>query len=270
MHACLTVSGARLYDFVAHKDPREVAIFGPGFCDWAVKGPIKERISRALAVSLPSMIHIVIGGIMLFTLAAVERFTDATTLLQVTGNLRPPGRRPAMSVSVRCHSRRPHPCCPQCIDDLETLYAHNLLLWDGLKDSAMYNQDWLFCWCLQVRMGGRVYLDHAFQDVTFPVTQCVTVVDAARFHVGTHHTSVRKLRALWRAYRRFTMREEPNASAIAYRDGGNRQRAVQGDAKRLGRWRSGGAHGGVLGSALVMPADPSRPQACKVNKEGNT
>lgn len=37
----------------------------------------------------------------------------------------------------------------QCIDDLETLYAKDIFLWGGLKDTAMYNQDWLFCWCLQ-------------------------------------------------------------------------------------------------------------------------
>ena len=40
--------------------------------------------------------------------------------------------------------------CRRCIDDLETLYSNDILLWDGLKASAMYNQDWLFCWCLQV------------------------------------------------------------------------------------------------------------------------
>ena len=42
-------------------------------------------------------------------------------------------------------------CCSpvQCIDDLETLYSNNVFLWGGLKESAMYNQDWLFCWCLQ-------------------------------------------------------------------------------------------------------------------------
>ena len=39
----------------------------------------------------------------------------------------------------------------QCIDDLETLYGKHLELWGGLKESALYNQDWLFCWCLQVR-----------------------------------------------------------------------------------------------------------------------
>ena len=69
---------------------------------------------------------------MLFTAAAVKRFSDANILLQ-------------------------------CIDDLETLYSQDILLWDGLKKSAMYNQDWLFCWCLQVRMGGTVYLDNAFE-----------------------------------------------------------------------------------------------------------
>ena len=33
--------------------------------------------------------------------------------------------------------------------DLETLYGNNVFLWGGLKESALYNQDWLFCWCLQ-------------------------------------------------------------------------------------------------------------------------
>jgi hypothetical protein len=37
----------------------------------------------------------------------------------------------------------------KCIDDLETLYGKHLELWGGLKESALYNQDWLFCWCLQ-------------------------------------------------------------------------------------------------------------------------
>ena len=50
--------------------------------------------------------------------AAVRRFTDSTLLMQ-------------------------------CIDDLETLYGNNVFLWGGLKESALYNQDWLFCWCLQ-------------------------------------------------------------------------------------------------------------------------
>ena len=68
---------------------------------------------------MPEYIHIVIGGIMLFTAAAVRRFLDSTLLMQ-------------------------------CIDDLETLYGNNVFLWGGLKESALYNQDWLFCWCLQV------------------------------------------------------------------------------------------------------------------------
>ena len=58
-------------------------------------------------------------GSTLFTAAAVRRFLDSTLLMQ-------------------------------CIDDLETLYGNNVFLWGGLKESALYNQDWLFCWCLQV------------------------------------------------------------------------------------------------------------------------
>jgi hypothetical protein len=56
----------------------------------------------------------------------------------------------------------------QCIDDLETLYGKHIELWGGLKESALYNQDWLFCWCLQVRMKGRVVFDALLDDVDFP------------------------------------------------------------------------------------------------------
>jgi hypothetical protein len=33
---------------------------------------------------------------------------------------------------------------------------------------------WLFCWCLQVRMGGTVYLDNGFEDLDFPSRKCAT------------------------------------------------------------------------------------------------
>ena len=95
----------------------------------------------------------------------------------------------------------------QCVDDLETLYSNRVLLWDGLKESAMYNQDWLFCWCLQVRVGGYVHLDNAFEDVSFPQSKCLSIPDVARHHVGTHHTNPKRLRALWKAYSRIVARE---------------------------------------------------------------
>jgi hypothetical protein len=132
------INARRLHDFIARRSSSEVAIFGPGFCDWGVKRALKARIADALpGVRLPRFVHIVIGGIMLFTSAAVEAFSDATLLMQ-------------------------------CIDDLETLYSRGVRLWDGLKAAAMYNQDWLFCWCLQTRMGGTVYLDNAFGTLREP------------------------------------------------------------------------------------------------------
>jgi hypothetical protein len=57
---------------------------------------------------------------MLFTVAAVKKFADPDNVLQ-------------------------------CVDDLETLHSNGVTLWGGLKQKALYNQDWLFCWCMQVR-----------------------------------------------------------------------------------------------------------------------
>lgn len=161
----------RLLDqFIAARNPHEIALYGPGFCDWGVTGSLKQRIARMLDLALPQLINIVIGGIMLFTRAAVLRFSDAMLLMT-------------------------------CIDDLETLYSNRILMWDGLKENAMYNQDWLFCWCLQVRMNGTVYLDNAFEDTVFPHRKCLSLTDVARQTVGVHHASPRHMRALWRAYR---------------------------------------------------------------------
>ena len=93
----------------------------------------------------------------------------------------------------------------------------------------MYNQDWLFCWCLQVRMRGTVYLDNAFEDVDFPYRKCHTIADVARTHVGVHHTNPRRIRALWRAYGRVLARE---------------------------------------GNASLSALDPSSPQDCRLDPEG--
>lgn len=202
------INRRQLLAFIRHRDPNELAIYGAGFCDWGVRRALKERIATVLDVPLPDFIHIFIGGIMLFTSAAVRRFSDATMLMQ-------------------------------CIDDLETLYTNHILLMDGLKESAMYNQDWLFCWCLQVRMGGKVYLDNTFEDVDFPARKCLTVVDGARHHVGIHHTNPRQMRALWKAYSRIEAKE-----------------AKEGNASTSG---SG------IDSGIVSVQDPSRPQDCRVD-----
>ena len=71
-----------LFDFVHHRDPNDLVLYGPGFCDWGVKRELKEKISEVLGMAVPEYIHIVIGGIMLFTAAAVKRFTDTTLLMQ--------------------------------------------------------------------------------------------------------------------------------------------------------------------------------------------
>ena len=65
-----------------HRDPNDLVLYGPGFCDWGVKRELKEKISEVLGMAVPEYIHIVIGGIMLFTAAAVKRFTDTTLLMQ--------------------------------------------------------------------------------------------------------------------------------------------------------------------------------------------
>jgi len=160
--------------FIASRDPTELALYGPGFCEWGVPFKVMARAGELLGVTqMPPAVHIVIGGIMLFTAAAVKKFTDAQNVLR-------------------------------CIDDLETLYANGIKLWGGLKESALYNQDWLFCWCLQVRLGGSVVIGdfNAFEDIDFPQNKCLTVADAARTHVGVHHVNPRRMRALWRAYLR--------------------------------------------------------------------
>jgi len=197
---------------------------------------------------------------MLFTSAAVKQFSDATVLMQ-------------------------------CIDDLETLYSNKIHLWDGLKDSAMYNQDWLFCWCLQVhtshtplppslhlrthssacvclqvRMGGKVHLESAFEDIEFPQRKCLTVTEGARQQVGIHHTNPKRMRALWRAYERWALKE-----------GGGGRMPAQTRAMISSSSSSGGGGGGGGGgnrssrafsavedaAALHSPHDPSRIQECR-------
>ena len=158
-------------DFIQHRDPSEVALYGPGFCDWGVRSEVRRQASKLLDHPMPDFIHMVIGGIMLFTSAAVRRFSEPMVVMR-------------------------------CIDDLETLYGKKILLWGGLKRSALYNQDWLFCWCLQVRMRGKVHIDAAFEDVDFAADKCIPLHTAARERIGIHHADPPRLRALWRAYQR--------------------------------------------------------------------
>ena len=184
----------------------------------------------------------------------------------------------------------------QCIDDLETLYSHNVLLWFGLKASAMYNQDWLFCWCLQVRMGGTVYLDTAFEDVVFPGQLCVTISQVAQYYIGTHHTSPRKLRVLWKAYTRVAMRKgwlllAPHlAGPIINASFGNISRAGGGGGgRREARSSSPGpgssrslsslsspssssspsSRSPAAASATIRQQDPSRPRVCEISPRGD-
>jgi hypothetical protein len=168
------INQRQLEAFIRARDHNELALYGPGFCDWGIKASLKKRIAPLVDVPLPDFIHIVIGGIMLFSQAAVRRFSNANTLMQ-------------------------------CIDDLETLHANRIRLWNGLKEDALYNQDWLFCWCLQVRMKGTVYLDNTFEDVDFPDRKCLTLADVARSRVGIHHATPQRMRALWKAYGRVVL-----------------------------------------------------------------
>ena len=213
------INQRRLLDFIATRNPNELALYGPGFCDWGVKASLKEKIATAISdVTLPQFIHIVIGGIMLFTSAAVKQFSDATMLMR-------------------------------CIDDLATLYSNDILLWDGLKTNAMYNQDWLFCWCLQVRLKGTVYLDNAFEDIDFPAQKCLTLADVVTQHVGIHHVAPRRMRALWRAYERVGARVDAaahNASTSALAGWDPRSNLAASEAH-----------------------DPSQAQQCQMGRHGD-
>ena len=40
-----------LLDFVHHRDPQALVLYGPGFCDWGVKGKLKARIDELLKVN---------------------------------------------------------------------------------------------------------------------------------------------------------------------------------------------------------------------------
>ena len=211
------INRIQLLRFLKHRDHHELALYGPGFCEWGVSSDLKKQISSAISdVKLPQMMHIVIGGIMLFTSAAVKQFSDATVLMQ-------------------------------CIDDLETLFANKIHLWDGLKDSAMYNQDWLFCWCLQVRMGGKVHLENAFEDVEFPQRKCLSVTEGARQQVGIHHTNPKRMHALWRAYERWAVKESGGSS-------GNNLSSASFAAIEAN-------------AALHSPHDPSRVQECRMDPD---
>lgn len=170
------INARLLLDYLQFRDPQERALYGPGFCDWGVRHELKARAAKILSLQMPKFIHIIIGGIMIFTSAAIKLFTESDRVMQ-------------------------------CIDDLETLYGNKIFLWGGLKQSALYNQDWLFCWCLQVRMAGTVYVDNGFEDIEFPARKCTTLVDSAHRRVGIHHVSRRRMLALWRAYLRGIERE---------------------------------------------------------------
>ena len=176
------VNPERLAAFVSARDPSELALYGPGFCDWGLKASVLAKAASLLSIAqMPPAVHLAIGGIMLFTAAAAKRFTDATAVMR-------------------------------CTDDLTTLSENGVKLWGGLKDRALFNQDWLFCWCLQVRFGGEVRVGDfdAFEDVDFAQDKCLTVSRAARSLVGAHHVNPRRMRALWRTYLR-----APNATAAA-------------------------------------------------------
>ena len=45
---------ALLLDFVHHRDPEALVLYGPGFCDWGVKAELKAQISEALGIPMPS------------------------------------------------------------------------------------------------------------------------------------------------------------------------------------------------------------------------
>ena len=37
-----------LRDYVHHRDPNEMVLYGPGFCDWGIKRDVRTQISKLL------------------------------------------------------------------------------------------------------------------------------------------------------------------------------------------------------------------------------
>ena len=76
------INPVQLAAFVAGRNPSELALYGPGFCDWGVKADVMKQAGDLLGVpKMPPAVHIVIGGIMLFSSAAARRFTDANQVM---------------------------------------------------------------------------------------------------------------------------------------------------------------------------------------------
>ena len=43
-----------LRDFVHHRDPDEMVLYGPGFCDWGIKREVRTQISKLLGKRTPT------------------------------------------------------------------------------------------------------------------------------------------------------------------------------------------------------------------------
>ena len=175
------INRIQLLRFLKHRDHNELALYGPGFCEWGVSSDLKKQISSAISeVKLPQMMHIVIGGIMLFTSAAVKQFSDATVLMQ-------------------------------CIDDLETLFANKIHLWDGLKDSAMYNQVGSSAGAYRSGWAAR----STWRALSKTSSSSTEVLERHRGREAagwnTSYESKRML-ALWRAYERWAVKESGGSS----------------------------------------------------------
>ncbi len=146
----------------------------------------------------------------------------------------------------------------------------------------------LVCWRMQVRMGGVVHLDNAFEDVQFPARKCATVVEVARNRIGTHHTSPRKLHALWRAYTRTATREgwEWNGTAAilaaeaAETVGASSTVAAEdGFASAVAAGAADSDTTSVSSTPAILASsvaagrssipDPSRPQRCSLSAKGD-
>lgn len=123
-------------------------------------------------------------------------------------------------------------------------------------------------------MGGRVYLDNAFEDVQFPADKCVTVVDVAGKHIGTHHTPKHKLRAIWRAYTRRAEREgwQWNGTAaiaeIMPAAAADSSQASQATAA-IAISSQAAEQASSQASSQASGHDPSRPQICAMSSGGD-
>ena len=109
-------------------------------------------------------------------------------------------------------------------------------------------------------MGGKVLLDHAFDDIAFPTQKRTTVPDVMRSTVGIHHTKVHRVRTLWTAYEQLHLNENLTTRTTAREPGGEGV---------IGVIASGSDSSSAPIFATQIPFDPSLALHCTLDKRGN-